>query len=81
MSISKVFVLGAPVRAMLLATWWVRPLSMTAGVGNPTTAAKQHLTLSSSLDLSIPMHNNQSQAMFSDGRATSCTASFEQLCG
>ena len=27
------------------------------------------------------MHSNLSQAMFSDGRATSCAASFEQLCG
>ena len=27
----------------LLATWWVRPPSMTGGVGNPTTVVKQHL--------------------------------------
>ena len=32
---------------MLLATWWVRPPSMT--VGNPTTAAKEHFHLSHSL--------------------------------
>ena len=80
-SISGVFVLGALVRAMLLSTWWVRPPSMTVGVGNPTTAAKQHYTISSSPDLSIPMHSNPSQAMFSDGCATSCAAGFEQLCG
>ena len=46
-SISRVFVLGALVPAMLLATWWVRPPSMAVGVGNPTTAAKQHSTFSS----------------------------------
>ena len=42
-SLRKFFVLGALVPAMLLATWWVRPPSMTGGVGNPTTVVKQHL--------------------------------------
>ena len=41
-SISRVFVLGALVLAMLLATWWVRPPSMTVGVGNGTTEVKEH---------------------------------------
>ena len=41
-SLRKFFVLGALVPAMLLATWWVRPPSMTGGVGNPTTVVKQH---------------------------------------
>ena len=41
-SLRKFFVLGALVPAMLLATWWAGPSSRTAGVGNPTTAAKQH---------------------------------------
>ena len=45
-SLRKFFVLGALVPAMLLATWWVRPPSMTGGVGNPTTAAKEHFHLS-----------------------------------
>ena len=44
-SISRVFVLGALVPAMLLATWWVRPPSMTGGVGNPTTAVKRAFSL------------------------------------
>ena len=39
-SLRKFFVLGALVPAMLLATWWVRPPSMTGGVGNPTTVVK-----------------------------------------
>ena len=42
-SLRKFFVLGALVPAMLLATRWVRPPSMTGGVGNPTTVVKQHL--------------------------------------
>ena len=42
-SLRKFFVLGAIVPAMLLATRWVRPPSMTGGVGNPTTVVKQHL--------------------------------------
>ena len=29
--------------------WWVRPTSMTGGVGNPTTAAKQHSLQSAKL--------------------------------
>ena len=75
-SLRKFFVLGALVPAMLLATWWVRPPSMTGGVGNPTTVAKEHFHL-----FSPPMHFNPSQAMFSNGLATICAARFEQLCG
>ena len=40
-SLRKFCVLGALVHAMLLATWWVRPPSMTNGVGNPTTVVKE----------------------------------------
>ena len=39
-SVREFFVLGAPILAMLLATWWVRLPSMTGGVGNPTTVVK-----------------------------------------
>ena len=39
-SLRKFFVLGSLVPAMLLATWWVRPPSMTGGVGNPATVVK-----------------------------------------
>ena len=38
----KFFALGALVPAVLLATWWVRPPSMTSGVDNPTTVVKWH---------------------------------------
>ena len=55
-SISRVFVLGALVPAMLLATWWVRPPSMTGGVGNPTTAVKEHFHLSHSVTYSCSAH-------------------------
>ena len=55
-SISRVFVLGALVRAMLLATWWVRSPSMTGGVGNPTTVVKEHFHLSHSLSHSFFGH-------------------------
>ena len=41
-SLKQFFVLGALVRAMLLATW---PPSMTVGVGNPTTEVKEHFSL------------------------------------
>ena len=39
-SLRKFFVLGSLVPAMLLATWWVRPPSMTGVVGDPTTVVK-----------------------------------------
>ena len=40
---SLFFVLGAlQCSCLLLATWWAEPSSRTAGVGDPTTAAKQH---------------------------------------
>ena len=40
-SLRKFFVLGALVPVVLLATRWVRPPSMTGGVGNPTTVEKE----------------------------------------
>ena len=48
--------LGAPVPAMLLATWWVRPPSMTVGVGNPTTEVKEHFHLSHAVSHSFFGH-------------------------
>ena len=47
--------------------------------GQSDHSGKTALNFLKFTDLSIPMHSNPSQAMFSDGRATSCAASFEQL--
>ena len=55
-SLRKFFVLGALVPAMLLATWWVRPPSMTGGVVNPTTVVKQHLHEARSVTHSCSAH-------------------------
>ena len=41
MSRRKFFVLDGLVPAMLIATWWVRPSSMTGGEGNLTTVVKK----------------------------------------
>ena len=40
-SISRVFVLGALVPAMLLVTWCVQTPFLTGSVGNPTTEEKK----------------------------------------
>ena len=61
-SIPRVFVLGALVPAVLLATWWVRPPSMTVGVGNPTTAAKQHSRFSRLITHSFTSHSYRQAA-------------------
>ena len=55
-SVRKFFVLGALVPAMFLATWWVRPPSMTGGVGNPTTVVKWHSHSSRSVTHSFSGH-------------------------
>ena len=52
-SLKQFFVLGALVPAMLRATRWVRPPSVTVGVGNPTTEVKEHFRLSHPLSHSF----------------------------
>ena len=61
----EVFVLCALVPAMLLATWWVRPPSMTVGVGNPATEVKEHSRFSR-----LITHSFTSQLPSSCGHAT-----------